>query len=404
MFLFRQKLNNKSFTLIELLIVIAILALLMSIIIITLNPAEMLKKSRDTKRISNVKSINTALSIFQATRPTTSTGTANIVYISIPDSSSTCANLGLPSLPSGYTYQCSTSTNHRKTNGTGWIPVNFDGLDIGSPLSSLPIDPTNTTSTGLYFTYVTGGSWELTSQFESTSYSEQASTDGGIDPASFEFGTDLSLSPFTHGLVGYWKFDETGTSATDSSGFNNTGTIYSSTTPTDLHTTSCKSGGCLGLDGVDDYVEITHNAILNSQGFPMTVLVWFKRTATITQGMIYSKENIYSQMCQSGYIMYAWMPHWSWDGGYDFYINQDIWYHSAVTYDKSQQLFYKNGALLYSRSQSGEMTENTNNLRFGTRSGGVPTGEYFTGAIDSISIYHRALSAQEILNIYNSGQ
>jgi len=39
---------QRSFTLIELLVVIAILAVLMSIIVITLNPAEMLRKTRDT--------------------------------------------------------------------------------------------------------------------------------------------------------------------------------------------------------------------------------------------------------------------------------------------------------------------------------------------------------------------
>ena len=91
--------SKKSFTLIELLIVIAILALLMSIIIITINPAELLKQARDSKRVSGLKSLNNALNIFQATKPTTSIGTANIVYISVPDSSATCANLGLPTLP-----------------------------------------------------------------------------------------------------------------------------------------------------------------------------------------------------------------------------------------------------------------------------------------------------------------
>ena len=111
--------NRKSFTLIELLIVIAILALLMSIIIITLNPSELLKQTRDTKRISSLKSINNALGIFQATRPTASTGTSSIVYISIPDSSATCANLGLPTLPDGYTYACATTANYRKTDGIG---------------------------------------------------------------------------------------------------------------------------------------------------------------------------------------------------------------------------------------------------------------------------------------------
>ncbi|MDP2856017.1 MAG: DUF1566 domain-containing protein [bacterium] len=180
----------RAFTLIELIVVIAILALLMGIVTITINPSEILKKSRDTKRISNLNSLNNALFIFQATRFNAYTGTVNTVYVSIPDSYSTCANLGLPA---GYTYQCSPLANYRKTDGTGWIPVNFDSLDTGSPLSSLPIDSTNTTSTGLYYIYVTGGSWELNAQFESSSYAEQASIDGGDSDSTYETGTDLTL-------------------------------------------------------------------------------------------------------------------------------------------------------------------------------------------------------------------
>src|SRR3989339_2014252 len=226
----------RSFTLIELLIVIAILALLMSIIIITLNPSEMLKKSRDTKRISSLKALHNALGIFQATKPTTSMGTANIVYISIPDSDSSCSNLGLPTLPDGYTYACATSANYRKTDGTGWIPVNFDSLDIGSPISSLPIDPTNTTSTNLFFTYTTGNSWELNALLESSDQklsgdADKTSTDGGDSYSTFEIGTDLTLAPYKDtGLVGYWRMDEgTGSIVKDSSGNNYTGTIYGNT-------------------------------------------------------------------------------------------------------------------------------------------------------------------------------
>jgi len=424
MFLFRQKLNNKSFTLIELLIVIAILALLMSIIIITLNPAEMLKKSRDTKRISNVKSINTALGIFQATRPTASTGTANIVYISIPDSSSTCANLGLPSLPSGYTYQCSTTANYRKTDGTGWIPVNFNSLDIGSPISSLPIDPTNTTSTGLYFTYVTGGSWELTSQFESSSYSEQASTDGGIDPASFEFGTDLTLSPFTHGLVGYWKFDETGTSLTDSSGFANTGTSYSSTTVTDLHTSSCKSGGCVTFDRVDDAVTTTNKYLPNTyniEGRGVTIMAWVKSSSASSvqavaaqgygahnwgsYGLYFSSSKVMMSAYSSG-VAYRQTSSQS--------LSSNIWYHVVGVLDpvNNKILIYVDGVPANSSPTSWLDSDRLESsidsyvywgIGCKPQSSGAPLS-LFSGYIDNVRIYNRVLNDQEILNIYNLGQ
>jgi len=55
---------KKGFTLIELLVVIAILAVLMSVVVVTINPAEMLKKTRDTKRISDLDALRTALNLY----------------------------------------------------------------------------------------------------------------------------------------------------------------------------------------------------------------------------------------------------------------------------------------------------------------------------------------------------
>jgi hypothetical protein len=59
------------------------------------------------------------------------------------------------------------------------------------------------------------------------------------------------------GLVGYWSFDEaSGTIAYDYSGYNNNGTMYSSTTPIDLHTSSnCKINICTSFNGIDNYIK-----------------------------------------------------------------------------------------------------------------------------------------------------
>jgi prepilin-type N-terminal cleavage/methylation domain-containing protein len=53
--------RGAGFTLIELLAVIAILALLMSVIIISINPAEILKKTRDVRRITDLNTLHRAL-------------------------------------------------------------------------------------------------------------------------------------------------------------------------------------------------------------------------------------------------------------------------------------------------------------------------------------------------------
>ena len=149
-------------------------------------------------------------------------GTSTVVYVSLPDnSSSTCGSWGLPALPTGYTYNCVSSANLRNTNGTGWIPVNFNRISSNSPISQLPIDPTNTTSTRLYYTYTPGGSWELNATVEASKNklggsNDLVSKDGGSATSLYEIGTNLSLNPIETGdssLVGYWNFEE-GPSAT----------------------------------------------------------------------------------------------------------------------------------------------------------------------------------------------
>jgi len=60
------------------------------------------------------------------------------------------------------------------------------------------------------------------------------------------------------GLVGYWNFDQgSGTTASDSSGYNNHGTIYGASW------TSGKVGGALSFDGLDDYVDCGNSETLD---------------------------------------------------------------------------------------------------------------------------------------------
>jgi prepilin-type N-terminal cleavage/methylation domain-containing protein len=413
---FSKKLNNHSFTLIELLIVIAILALLMSIIIITLNPSELLKQTRDTKRISNLKSINNALSIFQATKPTTSMGTASIVYISIPDSSSTCTNLSLPTLPTGYTYQCSTTANYKKTDGTGWIPVNFDSLDIGSPLSSLPIDPTNTTSTNLFFTYTTGGSWELNAILESSANklsgdNDKTSLDGGDSYSTYEIGTDLSLSPYKDtGLVGYWKFDEGTGSTTKDTAASNNGTITGATWKSSSD--GCPSGNCLYFDGVGDYASISAFSISTTSA-ALTIAGWINNTTNAVNKTILAEGDA-ARVGTAGYIWFfrsinSNQINWQYANGSaissvnasSFFTGYDnTWVHFAVVADYSSGAvkWYRNSNLIGTSTMITPLFPSTSRVKYI----GVlePGSSNLTGYLDDIRIYNRELTAAEIKAIY----
>jgi competence protein ComGC len=232
-----RKLSHTSFTLIEMIIVLAIIIGIVAILIAVLKPSKMLQGLRDTQRIADLKKIVDSITYYETENYGLLSfyGTPTLVYISLPDTDASCSSWlnQLPTLPIGYGYRCSaTPTN---IDGTGWIPINFSASSLVN-LQKLPIDPIN--KPPYYYTYVVGGSYELTALMERDTNKGPdsiAGKDGGTENFVYEVGTNKNITPFPvkargeplQGLVGWWTFDEgNGTTAYDYSGNNNNGTIY----------------------------------------------------------------------------------------------------------------------------------------------------------------------------------
>jgi len=394
--------NNQSFTLIELLVVTTLLAILGAVVIVVLNPAEMMKQSRDSQRLVDLNQLNKVLSFIQVDQPAASFGSSSVVYVSIPDASSTCANLGLPSLPGGWSYACSNSFNYKKINGLGWVPVNFTQFSAGSPISKLPIDPVNATSTGEYYTYVAGGSWELSALLTSTKYSfggdnDKEAKDGGDTPELFEIGNNLSLLPVNRdsSLVGYWKFDEgSGTSAYDASGHNYTGTLTNGPS----WQTSCKQGGCLSFNGTNTYVSMGGASTTS-----FTAMAWINIVGDGLggiNGIINGKAFRFFIDNTTNFLRTQINGATPYDHITNIAVTRNIWNRVAFSYDGQNRRYYLNGSLIVTVDSTGTPT-NTQSPSIGT----IQIGTYFfNGFIDDIRIYNRALSAAEISAIYNATQ
>ena len=193
---------RRGFTLIELLIVIGIIAILSTVVLLTLNPTELLKQSRDSTRIAELTSLDKAIGFASTQNPDLVLGAANTVYVSLPDTSATCATYVafLPPLAPTWQYRCVTTANLRKLDGNGWLPINFTSLSI-VPLDALAVDRSNNAQLGFYYTYAFQGTrWELNAQMESKKYewngsADVESTDGGNTIVLYEKGSNLNSMP-----------------------------------------------------------------------------------------------------------------------------------------------------------------------------------------------------------------
>lgn len=244
--------NKKGFTLLELLIVITILAVLSVAVIVIINPAETIKKARDTQRISDLSSIKTAIALYQSlvTTPFLATisgsgsnapcktdgATSNYtagedrIYYSIPTGTggATINDLTMDgqTFTSGFGFAQVAIANVGRVDGTGWLPVDLEDISTGSPISNFPVDPTNSiTSTGhgqsgasgvassatainanaLVYRYVcdvtTSGNktYEINATLESSAFTlatdadNKTHKDGGNDTLMYEVGTNLLL-------------------------------------------------------------------------------------------------------------------------------------------------------------------------------------------------------------------
>lgn len=109
--------KQKGFTLIELLIVIAIIAVLATLALVSLTAAQ--QRSRDTKRVADMKSMQTAMELFYS------------------------ENASYPGL------------NSSNTNDTDNIANSWSDLSdiMRSYISALPVPPTNDASTGDVYMY-----------------------------------------------------------------------------------------------------------------------------------------------------------------------------------------------------------------------------------------------------------
>ena len=406
--------KNSAFTIVELLITIAIVIILASSVVLYLNPVERLAEGRDSRRTNELNQISAALRLVYNQGKIK--GNSQVVYLSLPDSSATCGSYSLPQLPSGWSYACTPSATYLNVDGTGWIPVNFNVIPGGSTLSFIPADPRNTQD--FYYAYVTNPTdhtFVVTSLLESEKHMKLAAAkDNGYDDGRYEAGSNLSLWAGASGLVGYWPLSEgRGTTTADVSGNGYAGTLINSP----AWVSGAQGFGINSLfsatSGAASYVKTA--AIPATKGIlkngyetsKWSLSVWAKQTASNgNEDIILGKQG-----CNGGI--------YTWNSGYAFAIkstscwtgaqtvaykpsDMTTWHHLVATYDSGYMSFYVDGARVGTATYVyATYPINAYSDYFGI--GASEGGSYgFNGYVDEAKIYNRVLSPTEVLEAYKA--
>lgn len=235
--------------------------------------------------------------------------------------------------------------------------------------------------------------------------------------AMFVFVQPVSAA-LTDGLVGHWDLDnESVDIAFDSSGQNNHGTIIGATPTEDRFGNPNKA---YFFDG-GDYIDVPDADSLNPTS-EITITAWFK--ANHFDYGFYSWPHIVDKQGNpelTGYFMliaavYENTPCASFgiDGVAGVPIPPDLgpiltpgtWYFAAGVYDGTAIRMYLGNSelpplVVTSGSGSGQIVPSSNNLNIG-RDASYPYSpeRFFNGSIDDIRIYNRALTADEVVEVY----
>ena len=219
----------------------------------------------------------------------------------------------------------------------------------------------------------------------------------------------------SNGLVGWWPFNG---NANDESGNGVNGNVLGATLSSDRFGISNSSYLFNGSSNVINCGNGT-NQLLNLIG-SVTISAWVQANCfgcgnyanSIVAKHRWGSPNGYMFGFwlggSTGMINYAATPNFdpsTYPAGQTGYISANIWKNCVVVYDSNSTLlkYYIDGNLVDTKLLSFNMTANTDDLVFGAQRNGAATGylDFFSGKIDDIGIWNRALTQQEITNLNN---
>jgi hypothetical protein len=216
--------------------------------------------------------------------------------------------------------------------------------------------------------------------------------------------TDACLcGPAPTNALAWWKGEGNANDSIDSHG----GTLQNGVT-----FATGVVGQAFSFDGANDYITVTDAATLHPVN--LSIEGWFNFTATNSLRTMVSKSvgnnarNSFMLWLEDG-VLRGQVDN---NGGGTTIVSYSgfspvpgQWYHIAYTFQDSANLqaLYVDGALVASGATSETISYDNGALLLGADSNNGTPAAFFSGRMDEVAIYSRALSTSEIQDIFSAG-
>ena len=211
----------------------------------------------------------------------------------------------------------------------------------------------------------------------------------------------------SNGLVGWWPFNS---NANDESGNGNNGTVNGGTTlSTDRFG---NSNNAYYFDGVNDYIS---NILSMNSTDSLTISLWYlspiPTNISSTHFELWESNNLSNQIhlnfsfnpIPTGY-MYTFIPGIGQANDSMGTRTYNAWHHIVVVKAGITETVYVDNIPNFGQFTGTNSTLNFDKFELGREftTGGNLTDTYYIGKLDDIGIWNRALTQQEITDLYNA--
>jgi hypothetical protein len=213
----------------------------------------------------------------------------------------------------------------------------------------------------------------------------------------------IGYASLSDGLVAYYPFNG---NANDESGNGNNGTVHGATLTADRFGNANRA---YAFNGIDEYIEASQSQSLDSTTNKLSISVWIKSDHNFQYGsggiLWYGPllNLTYALSIGTNYKL-NFYTNWNSSPSDGVYISNPLsestWYHVGFVFNSGQANAYINGSLTTSTIFDNVVLPLHAGRIFRIGDDYGFRSEIWSGVIDDIRIYNRALSASEIQTLY----